>query len=105
MGRPLTKNFQNGREPLSLVEYQKAGGYVALKKVLHDMAPQAVIGMVAASNLRGPRRSGIPHGYQVGVNTPGPSLFIAEYFVVDADEMEPGTFKDRSHGGRPQPAY
>ena len=59
------------------------------------MAPQAVIGMVGASNLRGRGGAGFPTGIKWASIPRGPHSPSPKYFVVDADEMEPGTFKDR----------
>ena len=53
MERPLTKNIRPGQPPLSMKEYEKAGGYQAVRKAL-AMPPQDVQNIVKASNLRGP---------------------------------------------------
>jgi len=39
METPLTKNIRTGREPPAMAEYQKAGGYQALRKALKQMTP------------------------------------------------------------------
>jgi NADH-quinone oxidoreductase subunit F len=94
MERPLTKNIQPGREPLSLKDYEKAGGYQAVRKAL-AMAPQDVQNIVKASNLRGRGGAGFPTGAKWSFVPMGPEARRPKYFVVNADEMEPGTFKDR----------
>src|SRR5690554_2540284 len=92
MDRPLTKNIVEGRAPFNFQQYQEAGGYESIAKVL-IMEPCAVINMVKDAGLGG--RGG------AGFNTGLKWSFIPEpdggprYLVINADEMEPGTFKDR----------
>ena len=81
------------REPQSytLDFYLKSGGYTALKRAL-GMAPGAVIDAVKASGLRGRGGAGFPTGMKWG--------FVDQksgkprYLCCNADESEPGTFKD-----------
>ncbi len=71
--------------------YLKHGGYEALKKAL-TMKPSEVIDVVKASNLRGRGGAGFPTGVKwsfIPQNEP------IKYVVVNADESETGTFKDR----------
>src|SRR5271166_5177426 len=94
--KPLTQNMRPDGSFLDLRAYEQAGGYQAIRKVIGGgMAPRAVTEEVKDANLRG--RGGA--GFQTGVkwsfvprgkDAPGPT-----YLVVNADEMEPGTFKDR----------
>jgi NADH-quinone oxidoreductase subunit F len=95
MERPLTKNIRPGTEPLDLRSYEQADGYQALRKALQQMTPKQVQEEVSHSNLRGRGGAGFPTGMKwsfvpMGGNAPHP-----KYLVVNADEMEPGTFKDR----------
>jgi NADH-quinone oxidoreductase subunit F len=95
MERPLTERIRSGQPPLGLREYEQAGGYEGLRKALGGMAPGEVTEMVLQSNLRGRGGAGFPTGRKwsfvpMGADTPKP-----KYLVVNADEMEPGTFKDR----------
>ncbi len=93
MERPLTQHIQPGGEPLSLAEYEKKGGYQALRRVLGSMTPRQVLDVVSKANLRGRGGAGFPTGTKwesVPEGAPKP-----RYFIVDADEMEPGAFKDR----------
>ena len=71
--------------------YVKHGGYEALRKAL-AMAPDAVIEAVKASGLRGRGGAGFPTGLKwqfVDKKSPKP-----KYICCNADESEPGTFKD-----------
>jgi len=73
--------------------YLADDGYVAARKVLTSMTPQDVIDEVSNANLRGLGGAGFPAGRKwsfVPKETDKP-----EYLVVNADEGEPGTFKDR----------
>ena len=77
----------------SLKEYEKTGGYQALRKVVGGMDPNEIIEMVKASGLRGRGGAGFPTGVKWGFipkDHPGP-----RYLCCNADESEPGTFKDR----------
>ena len=94
MERPLTKNIRPNTEPLSLKEYEKSGGYQAARKIL-TMSPQNVQNVVKTSNLRGRGGAGFPTGQKWSFVPMGPESSRPKYFVVNADEMEPGTFKDR----------
>jgi len=73
--------------------YEANGGYGALRKALGEMKPQEVIDEVKASGLRGKGGAGFPAGLKwsfVPKDHPGP-----KYLACNADEGEPGTFKDR----------
>jgi NADH-quinone oxidoreductase subunit F len=71
--------------------YQKFGGYEVLKKAL-KMQPQAIIDEVKASGLRGRGGAGFPTGVKWGFL---PKNNEDRYLLCNADEGEPGTFKDR----------
>jgi NADH-quinone oxidoreductase subunit F len=94
MERPLTKNIRPGQAPLSLKEYEKAGGYQSVRKAL-AMSPQDVQNIVKSSNLRGRGGAGFPTGMKWSFVPMGDTLPRPKYLIVNADEMEPGTFKDR----------
>ncbi len=72
--------------------YTANGGYEAWKKALVEMEPQAVTDVVKASGLRGRGGAGFPAGVKWGFI---PKNVFPKYVVVNADESEPGTFKDR----------
>lgn len=94
MERPLTNNIRPGQEPLSLKEYEKAGGYRSVRKAF-TMSSQDVQNIVKASNLRGRGGAGFPTGAKWSFVPMGKEAPRPKYLVVNADEMEPGTFKDR----------
>jgi len=94
MERPLTKNIRPGKEPLSLKEYEKSGGYQAVRKAF-TLSPRDVLEAVKASNLRGRGGAGFHTGMKWGFVPMGPVALQPKYFIVNADEMEPGAFKDR----------
>ncbi len=79
-------------DPASLGSYREHGGYAALKKAI-DMGPAAVIAEVAAAKLLGRGGAAFPTGRKWDAVAREPA---APHFVVcNADESEPGTFKDR----------
>jgi NADH-quinone oxidoreductase subunit F len=94
MEQPLTKNIRPGQEPLSLKDYEKTGGYQSVRKAF-AMSPVDVQNIVKASNLRGRGGAGFPTGVKWSFVPMGPEARHPKYFIVNADEMEPGTYKDR----------
>ncbi len=73
--------------------YAAEGGYQAAAKVLTSMAPEQVIEEVKRANLRGLGGAGFSAGVKWGFVPKGGDKPV--YLVVNADEGEPGTFKDR----------
>ena len=92
--KPLTQNIRPGRGPLDLKEYEQAGGYQGLRKAL-AMSPREVQDCVTKSNLTGRGGAGFPAGRKWSAVPMGPEARRPKYLVVNADEMEPGTMKDR----------
>ena len=89
----MTEHIRAGQPPLSLKDYERVGGYAALSKVLKGMPPESVTQLVKDSNLRGRGGAGFSTGLKwsfVPLDAPKP-----KYLIANADEMEPGTFKDR----------
>src|SRR5574341_2116344 len=77
----------------TLAVYRARGGYRAWEKALREMTPERVTEEVKASGLRGRGGAGFPTGMKwsfVPKDNPKP-----KYLVCNADESEPGTFKDR----------
>jgi NADH-quinone oxidoreductase subunit F len=95
MERPLTQHIRPGEEPLDLKGYEEVGGYQALRKALGRMTPQEVTQEVKESNLRGRGGAGFPTGLKWSFVPMGDDAPRPKYLLVNADEMEPGTFKDR----------
>jgi NADH-quinone oxidoreductase subunit F len=95
MEHPLTQNIRPGIPPLNLSEYGKAGGYQRLRKALTQLAPKEVIARVQDSNLRGRGGAGFPTGRKWSFVPMGDDVPRPKYLVINADEMEPATFKDR----------
>jgi NADH-quinone oxidoreductase subunit F len=94
MEKVLTKNIRPDGGPNDFVAYEKAGGYQALRKAL-QMAPKDIIELVKKSNLRGRGGAGFPTGLKWSFVPTGIDASHPKYLVANADEMEPGTFKDR----------
>jgi NADH-quinone oxidoreductase subunit F len=94
METPLTKNIRADGEVVDISTYEKAGGYQALRKAL-GMSPKEIMEAVKQSNLRGRGGAGFPTGQKWSFVPMGPDVPRPKYMVCNADEMEPGTFKDR----------
>lgn len=95
MERPLTGNIRPDRAPLDLTAYEAVGGYRALKKALKEMSPAETIAVVKDSGLRGRGGAGFPTGLKWSFVPTGDQAPRPKYLLCNADEMEPGTFKDR----------
>ncbi|MFO8034475.1 MAG: NADH-quinone oxidoreductase subunit NuoF [Candidatus Bipolaricaulota bacterium] len=80
-------------DPGNIDEYVAAGGYEALGKALTEMSPEEVVAEVKDSGLRGRGGAGFPTGlkWELVRRASGEP----KYVVCNADEGEPGTFKDR----------
>ena len=94
MEKPLTQHINPQSPPLTLKEYQKVGGYAGVIKALKEMTPPEVTNLVKTSNLLGRGGAGFPTGVKWGL-VPMDEDAGVKYLVCNADEMEPGTFKDR----------
>jgi NADH-quinone oxidoreductase subunit F len=95
MERPLTQHIIPGSPPLNLKEYRQAGGYAGTHKALNKMSPAEVINLVKASNLLGRGGAGFPTGVKWSLVPTDDDRSKLKYLICNADEMEPGTFKDR----------
>src|SRR5438128_10646848 len=88
----LLKNMMQPGYTGSLADYERAGGYQALRKVLGKIAPADIIEMVKKSGLRGRGGDGFPTGVQwtfIPKDHPGP-----RYLISNADESGPGPVTD-----------
>jgi NADH-quinone oxidoreductase subunit F len=75
----------------TLSVYERRGGYQSLKKAL-EFPPSAIVQEIADSGLRGRGGAGFKMGQKASFLPQGD---MAKYLVCNADESEPGTFKDR----------
>ncbi len=75
-----------------IVVYEQHGGYQALRRAVKEMTPDQVTDVVKASGLRGRGGAGFPAGVKWSFLPKG---VFPRYLVANADESEPGTFKDR----------
>jgi len=92
--KPLTRNIRPGAEPPDLRAYEASGGYQGLRRAL-KMTPEEIQQEVMKSNLRGRGGAGFPTGKKWTFVPMGEGARRPKYLVVNADEMEPGTMKDR----------
>jgi NADH-quinone oxidoreductase subunit F len=83
-----------GRDLTRLAEYEKVGGYESLKKAM-KMEPQAVLDELLAADVRGRGGAGFPMGRKASFLPKPDQTTTPIYLVANADESEPGTFKDR----------
>jgi NADH-quinone oxidoreductase subunit F len=83
---------EGDRDLTSLAGYREVGGFRSLEKA-RGMEPQAVVDELLAANVRGRGGAGFPMGRKASFLAKGTGK--PTYLVVNADESEPGTFKDR----------
>jgi NADH-quinone oxidoreductase subunit F len=83
-----------GRDLTRLAEYEKVGGYESLKKAM-KMEPQAVLDELLTADVRGRGGAGFPMGRKASFLPKPDQTTKPIYLVANADESEPGTFKDR----------
>ena len=88
--RIITSRFDNA-DSFTLDGYEATGGYQALRKAL-SMGPTAVADEVKTATLLGRGGAGFPAGVKWGL---APENVWPRYLVVNGDESEPGTYKDR----------
>ena len=87
----LSKHF-GVQDAIGLDGWRKRGGYTALEKAL-KMEPAEIVQIVKDSGLRGRGGAGFPTGMKWSFMKPGDGK--QHYLACNADESEPGTFKDR----------
>jgi NADH-quinone oxidoreductase subunit F len=95
MEKVLTRNISPDKPPTDMAAYEANGGYQGLRMALGGMSPADCLQVVSESKLRGRGGAGFPTGMKwsfvpMDNATPG-----HKYLIANADEMEPGTFKDR----------
>jgi NADH-quinone oxidoreductase subunit F len=84
----MTPDYSNG-----IQDYEKQGGYKTIRKMFKEHTPQTVIDIVKKSGLRGRGGAGFPTGTKWDFIPKDPNQ--TKYLCCNADESEPGTFKDR----------
>ena len=87
----LLKNIEKGIT--SYGSYRQHGGYASVEKALKSMTPEQVVEEVKTSGLRGRGGAGFPTGMKWSFLAKPEG--VPRYLVCNADESEPGTFKDR----------
>src|SRR3954471_19256028 len=89
-GLRLLRRIADGIDPTSIDAYRAAGGYAALRRAL-ELRPARVVAEVASSGVLGRGGAAFPTGrkWEAVAGQPAP-----RYLVCNADESEPGTFKD-----------
>lgn len=101
--KPLT-HLVNIGQPLDFNGYVKAGGYMGATKALKEFSPKEVLTIVSDSGLKGRGGAGFPTGMKWSCvpalqdqkpAESSPFNHENSYLICNADEMEPGTFKDR----------
>ena len=80
-------------DPDKIDEYIASGGYKALEKALFQMNPEEIVAQVKKSGLLGRGGAGFPTGIKWEISAKENSK--EKYIICNADEGEPGTFKDR----------
>ena len=94
----LLRRIRDGVDPTSIESYVAKGGYEALAAAFRR-GPAGVVEEVVASRLMGRGGAAFPTGikWRAVAQEPGPAQGAGpKYIVVNADESEPGTFKDRT---------
>jgi len=81
-------------EPWTMAAYESVGGYQSLRKILTEKTPpEDIVNTIKESGLRGRGGAGFPTGLKWSfVSRDIPKQ---KYVICNADESEPGTFKDR----------
>jgi NADH-quinone oxidoreductase subunit F len=92
--RELLLEGADARDLTQLAEYKAVGGYSSLEKAI-GMERQAVLDELLAANVRGRGGAGFPMGRKASFLPKPEDSSKQIYLVVNADESEPGTFKDR----------
>ncbi|MGJ3243060.1 MAG: NADH-quinone oxidoreductase subunit NuoF [Opitutales bacterium] len=91
---PLLQHVRVG-DPYDLKGYEGVGGYQSVRKIVGRMSPADVVEAVKDSGLRGRGGAGFGTGMKWSFVPQGEDSPSPKYLVCNADEMEPGTFKDR----------
>ena len=91
---PLTWRLRDDKQPVWLDEYRSKNGYEGARKALSGMAPDEIVNAVKDAGLKGRGGAGFSTGLKWSLMPKDESMNI-RYLLCNADEMEPGTYKDR----------
>jgi len=91
---PLTWRLRDDGEVVWLGEYLDKDGYQSVRRALAESDPQGIITVVKDANVRGRGGAGFSAGVKWSLTLQGGDM-PRGYLICNADEMEPGTFKDR----------
>lgn len=91
---PLTWRLREDQQPVWLEEYLSKNGYQGAKNALKSMSPDQVVSLVKDAGLKGRGGAGFSTGLKWSLMPKDDSMNI-RYLLCNADEMEPGTYKDR----------
>lgn len=94
-GGPLTERLRACQGPVGLDAYRRAGGYEAALRARREFTPEGLQSLVTEAGLRGRGGAGFPTGVKWSFVPRDEEPSAPRYLVVNGDEMEPGTFKDR----------
>jgi NADH-quinone oxidoreductase subunit F len=95
MQTPLTKNIRTDRTVATLADYESTGGYQGLRKAITELQPKQVQQWVKDAGLRGRGGAGFNAGLKWSMVPMDADAAQVRYLIANADEMEPGTSKDR----------
>jgi NADH-quinone oxidoreductase subunit F len=93
MGRKILLKHINEPGIQGYETYRRTGGYASVEKAVKTMSPEAIVEEVKKSGLRGRGGAGFPTGMKWSFLAKPEG--VKRYLVCNADESEPGTFKDR----------
>ncbi|MET4868126.1 NADH-quinone oxidoreductase subunit F [Morganella morganii] len=91
---PLTWRLRDDHQPVWLDEYRSKNGYAGVERALKGMAPDEITNLVKDAGLKGRGGAGFSTGLKWSLMPKDESMNI-RYLLCNADEMEPGTYKDR----------
>ncbi len=91
---PLTWRLRDDHQPVWLDEYRSKNGYAGAERALKGMAPDEITSLVKDAGLKGRGGAGFSTGLKWSLMPKDESMNI-RYLLCNADEMEPGTYKDR----------
>ncbi|NIH16687.1 MAG: NADH-quinone oxidoreductase subunit NuoF [Buchnera aphidicola (Periphyllus lyropictus)] len=91
---PLTWRFRKDKKTVWIKEYIKKNGYFSLNKAIKEINPKDIIKKILKSGLKGRGGAGFLTGLKWSL-MPKDENCNKKYLICNADEMEPGTYKDR----------